>query len=66
MEAAATFLLFQPGDETMQKNKGFYLQKGYAEKDFQPREVSVFVYLVVIWVPGRSPCHKHTAASSRG
>ncbi|XP_071116185.1 prolyl 3-hydroxylase 2-like isoform X2 [Haliotis cracherodii] len=44
MEAAATFLLFQPGDETMQKNKGFYLQKGYAEKDFQPREQAV-VYL---------------------
>ncbi|XP_046553099.1 prolyl 3-hydroxylase 1-like isoform X2 [Haliotis rubra] len=44
MEAAATFLLFQPGDETMQRNKGFYLQKGYAEKDFKLREQAV-IYL---------------------
>ncbi|XP_067655021.1 prolyl 3-hydroxylase 2-like [Haliotis asinina] len=44
MEATATFLLFQPGDETMQRNKGFYLQKGYSEKDFKLREEAV-IYL---------------------
>ena len=41
MECAGTYLLFNPNDEEMLRNKAFYMQKlGYHEAHFVPRQVN--------------------------
>jgi len=43
VEAAATYLLFNPNDAEMLRNKAYYIQKlGYHQAHFVPRQVILY------------------------